>query len=66
MAEHAPSAAVAEISMGNNPRATTSEVVNLANWNGQESTSGKPRVTSDSIMTLCLEMVGLLIPVLAR
>lgn len=48
MAELAPSAAGtydpgAEISMGNNPRATTSEVVNLANWNGQESTSGTNR-----------------------
>lgn len=90
-----PSQLGAEISMGNNAPATTSEVINLANWNGKESTSGtiralsdsdvvdpiifghqstsqrhrplqityKPRVTSESIMTLCLEMVGLLIPV---
>lgn len=48
MTELAPSAAGtddpgAEISMGNNARATTSEVVNLVNWNGKESTSGTNR-----------------------
>ena len=42
-----PSQLGAEIPEGNNARATTSEVVNPANWNGKESSSGTIRALSD-------------------